>query len=462
MDVTIDSRFDKCSIDLGLHFALSHVRQLLLLSIAPILVQLFAVSLQFRESISAQQMFLAEIINLLADTWLVAAAVMLSISAVKAESFSTKALLTRALQYLPKIFLSYLALAIVVLSIIYMPPLLLFAVFFIWAPYFCVAETFEKKPKKSEEEYSEYQEESQAPSSSQVRWLERKSILDLGFARSVHLVGSNIAITLQIVLFMWFSSVVPRACVNLFTPVHEGVFALSLKVVLLGVITAFVSAVVGVVFIACLPSKARDEISIPSDWEWKLLSEKNVTFRFQGRPVIIAVLMILSGLATYFLYNDLRASLSPPSTISTSIESVSWNEDRLKVQVRIEDRDASFRWLTDVNGWQLALQATLSTTATQITNIVPQLANNSSNVVDRMVDQSSTLPVIKVAQVMMKNLSGDEENLPQSTSLKENATLVFYFELPDTAVQSFVTLEHVSHYGDRTSLGRFMVPDKLK
>jgi hypothetical protein len=436
-------------IDLGLGFAVAHRKVLFTLVLMPIAVKVLLMIWQPQPILKAQQLFLFAVVNLFADSWLLTAVVMMTLQFAREGKVGTpKEIGLRAVQFLPKVFVSYGLLFMIVASAFLLFPLLVFAVFFIWAPYFCIAESFAALPDPDNDDLYGSDEDDSSESQRIVRWFTGKSVFEMGFARSVHLAGAHVSTTMQLVLLMWVVNVVPIAALTLITPTYEGGFTLALKAMVSTVSMVFVLCAAAVVFLSCVPDEALAEIKIDTRWRDKFKLVENARLRFQNRAPVIVIAVAVAALSTYSLNLDFRASHIPPAELTATASAVAWQHQALRVELTLSDPKGDFRWFSE-NGIRLVPYVTEG----------PKQDNKDNSGSGLLARGKSNALFPRRVKVMGKN--GEEHEFSRSTIDSETITLVLYVAKKEdglTTEGAKFNLQYASPHGETRNLAELVIP----
>ena len=186
------------AFDSALAFAWIHRKQLLQAGFVAGIIEILLTYTRYFLQLSQQQFFLLLMIGVGSISWLMTYAGLYCLSVFKKETHKPLALAVKAFQSMPKTVLSYIVLVAIAMALFSFPPLLIFAIFGLWAPAFCVAELTALPLKEVDEgPDDDYDDEVVYRKVIHFRFFQGRPLWDLGFARSIAFVGQNFWLSLQ-------------------------------------------------------------------------------------------------------------------------------------------------------------------------------------------------------------------------------------------------------------------------
>ncbi len=370
----LDNKHDKTNdsisaLDWGLQCAYKNRKNLFFLSLAPALIESLVGYSSFSRVLSPQEMFLAFVAVSLISSWLITSSSLVAFYSAKNKEIDFFDLSATSFVNLPKTLLCYISIMGVLIISFYLQPLLLFFVFLIWAPVFCIAEiiaekcSFDSKKNKNKANKEKGRErESGEKGREKENFFNKKTVLmenlslftnktsfELGFARSLNLGTRNIFTTFHSALLIWVANVVPAAVVFLILPPSLGFYPEVIKVFISSFAFAFTVCAVSGAFILLLSDKSLSELGISNDDKLILsLSEKPI-FSLNKNYFASFALSILAIGSTFLFFDHVKKVKSVPNQIKAELQRADIKNDRLFVSLELLDEKKKFRWLEQQN-----------------------------------------------------------------------------------------------------------------
>ena len=423
----------------GLRFALEHKQALFAFAIIPLLLELMIAEDQFRHALSDKViLFVHAPIIVLANAWQLAAVTMFAIQLGQGQTQSLIAIGISALQNLPKTLISYVVLIFVTGLGVVLAPLMCFVVFFIWAPLFCVGELFvpdSVNKGDDEHEFGGWDDDPAEPE--QPRVFGRRSVLELGFGRSVGLASRNLAPTLQVAALFWFVSTVPGAIVALFFGAKISLACQLLQIIFTALATMLATGTVAAVFLDLLGKEARLELALPLETQTNgaVLGPYRRPLRFDRMFLMTMLLVSVAAIATWFQLcnSELQRVIPPDAAIEASGAVV--EGDRIAVTLKLADPVTELRWL-DPNQFVLSVGGPADVRDTR-TGIGLELMRDLGGAPGGDGSKKEQLPAKQLSPLSRAyTFDADGKAIensnfaPYSRPLK----LVVYFNIPDIAL----------------------------
>ncbi len=345
----------------GFTFALSHFRLLFLLMLLPLAVDAAATYLQFAFPLAKGDIFLLLVVSLLINAWLLQAVLAFCIEYMQGKNPDVLTLLGNGWLQLPKVFFSYVALAVSVLLLASSPFLLIFALFFVWAPFFCSGELYAialPPGKAGDEEISDevwMDHEPEVKTLTRKRFFSEMAVWNLGLLRSLDLSRYHLVATIQVVTALWFSHMVPIAVVEFFVDSKNNFLLLLIMLSFSSAVQVVVLAAAAGIFLMLLPREGRQELGISDYVEPSNISPNNYFLAcFRLRNIVFSLMLIACCLSTLFLFDKSREEALFPASVKVELLSAQPSQGRLAIKLRLVDLESHFRWL-DLDAFRLSL-----------------------------------------------------------------------------------------------------------
>ncbi|MDR2337284.1 MAG: hypothetical protein LBE20_01370 [Deltaproteobacteria bacterium] len=344
METVINSK--KCSqntsllpIDFGFNFAWANRRIFLILGIILTVINAVIYQLIFNlKQFSLEQSFIfLSVLNLflVAAVWTFSA--VLAIEKGQQKIPQLKNLLLSSISFLPKTLISLgLILVLMAFGMVFMPLIL---IFFIWSPFFGIADFYSKETKPifpdDEDDFLLIPEDKEETFFS-------NSVLNFGLLRSSSLSNQNFATTaylILIILFVLSLNFIILSCFQMVTDnrlVNYGINIFG------SVSQAFLAGIVAGSFLAVLPEKARNELQIKN---LSTVLQSQRLFKIQSNRTW--TLIVLFGLLLNFsgVYYFLIVSKDLPSSAQVQITAAYQDASDLVLKLKITDQQKHLTWL---------------------------------------------------------------------------------------------------------------------
>ena len=338
-------------LDWGLGFALAHKWSLMALALLPTCLELTASYVMYNHRLLRQEAMLMFVMTSVANVWLLIAAVMLVVESIKGRTGSLWSLGFRAFVLLPKVLISYLVtFFFITLGLrAFIVPGLVFIGFLIWAPAFCVGESYAKRTKKKDQdELPNDLEPGAASGPKPLPFFTDRPIWDLGLVRSWRVAGPSFFSSFQLALLFLASFVLPMALVDLFGDASLGYASQGVKVVLTSLLGALVKGVWAGAFISIIPPDARAEIGIESYPDLRAACAPKVPSnrKYEGRLGPQFAVLFLCAASTWIVVQETIERTNLPPQVTTELLKVEQQDDELVVTLRLVDPNEQYRWFT--------------------------------------------------------------------------------------------------------------------
>lgn len=308
--------------------------------------------LQHYFPLSAQEQLLVIFLRIGSLAWLIMSSFLLAAEGLAGRPVSVLSVAARALAAMPKVVLSFLCFLVAALFAVNAPPIVVFVMFLLWAPFFCAGEYYSPPIPRREPDDDESTFDDDGPGASpRIRpgFFRYRPLWDLGFARSVQFTSRNFLFTLQYALILWVTAVGPHALVVLFAGYYLGFEAHLVQTMLAG-IAETIAAVIGAVgFISVLPQDAVNELKSDEKSAAPLAAATADGARADNRNGIRENLpflfLVLIGIgATHYFWSWIQHEVSIPPGVHIEAEKAELLDGRLLLVVRLEDPEFRLRW----------------------------------------------------------------------------------------------------------------------
>lgn len=339
-------------LDWGVVFAHAQRSTLLTFVLLPLLVQTFVVTYCFYLPVQPQHAFLLAVLVVAADALLLSSVTMFAVETIRGIPMSPQACIARAMRLLPKVLLSDL---LVILSfgiaLLIAPIAIILVAFVLWAPAFVVGETYAPVKKHDVDEDNDLMDDDfleEAYYRERVKralsFFTEKAIWDLGLARSIRFASIHFATSLHISLLFWAARLLPVSLLYMIFKGNESLPVQILQLIGVGVLHVFAAGAWAAVFLALLPEKAKEELSIPPqlDANTDLSRRLQTSFRLPGRR-LLNLLLFVAALAPY-IYLQRQNLAGPPAQFELELLSAEKIGEQFVVRVKLEDPSDHLRW----------------------------------------------------------------------------------------------------------------------
>ena len=334
--------------DTGLAFAWNHRLRFIQGGFVAGVLEILLAYLPNFFRLSPQEIFLVIMGGVGSTAWLMTYVGVYCLSAFRGEPLAVGPLMVKAIQSMPKIVLSYVVLGAMATALFELRPLLIFAVFVIWAPAFCVAEIYAlplKEPEEGPDDAFDDDSERRLP---KFRFFQGRPPWDLGFARSIAFVGQNFGLSMQISLFAWAVVVVPSGVMLLLAGYYPSFSSIMLETLAVNMLEALLLGAGMASFLLRLPQEARAELGLPTaEALLKSIPRSEVpgVLQFRRKRYPLVIVMLLGLISTQLTWQWFNHQHSAPDTVQSTLEGSQLTKDRLIVTVQLSDEQQLFRWL---------------------------------------------------------------------------------------------------------------------
>ena len=329
-------------LQLGVFTAGRHVVAILALTLGPSALQISRLWISQNRALVPEELFISSLMLLFADAWLMCACGMFAFELARREQPIVGRLIQRSLLLLPKVFLSYAILVVVLAASAVYPLLIAFSIFFFWAPVFVIGELFSKPIQfRDDDEETYIDEEGEVATRRKEYLFSGQSIISLGFGRSIGLVIAQMPLTIELLVLFISAKLIPAAVLRLLSGPFPAPLAQSVEVFSSNTLLGLLLVTAGTAFTALLPKQAREEVALGrADERVKL----HRPWPF-GSAIILFVLSPLTVLCWFYLQSSaVKQSDLPQEVVVTSVDTAREGET-LIWRVRLEDTQYQFRWL---------------------------------------------------------------------------------------------------------------------
>ncbi len=428
----------------GVSFALSRKKALFLWSLIPAVVEVLVSWQVFSGPTSPQQILLLQVMQAIASAWLITVITMQAIQTQRGEPLSYSALASSAIRNLPKTFISYAALVCVVVLSLIVLPLVFLALFFIWAPLFCVGELYVEDDSIDDEDFEEpFDLDEDEIRSRPLFFFKNKSVLELGFARSLQFGARHISTTSKLAVLVIFAGVFPVASVDLLTPGYGNFTPEVIKIFFSSFCSAVVVGIAAGAFLVMLPDGAREEIGVSklSDQEEKE-SGKRRFVNLDKKIAPFVVLLLVSLGCGGLIWQNILHSYRMPDNVLTEVRSTEIVGRQFVVDLRLSDPGRRFRWFNE-EGFRIRYAKARSS--------LMGLSDNTGTAVSKKAGAADgdERKMSKQNRLVALDINGNE--IPLHRLLPHDGPLLLriYFDTPDPATDiSEFSLFYVSHFDE--------------
>ena len=347
------------AFDAGLAFVWNHRRRLLQGGFIAGLIEIALTYSQYFFRLTQQQVFLVLICGVGATAWMMTYAGLFCLNVFKKTETTPPRLALKALQSMPKVVLSYIVLVAIAMALFSFPPLLIFAIFGIWAPAFCVAELFALPLKEVEESPDDaFDEDVMFRKVIRFRFFQGRPLWDLGFARSIAFVGQNFGLSLQFSLFAWAVAVIPAGVMLSLAGYYPSFSSLMLEILGANLLQVMLLGVGMVSFLLLLPQDARAELGLPNAEDLMAgISRTSVpeVLKIQNKKYPLLVVICLGMFSTMMTWTWVQHQHTMPTSVQVSLEGAQVTKDRMIITLQLADNEQLFRWL-DTNSLRLEIK----------------------------------------------------------------------------------------------------------
>jgi hypothetical protein len=339
--------------DWGLAFALRHIGILFQISLFPSLLKVFLRYVEYFQPVTARDVFLINVLDLGAKTWMLVAVMLLCIVSLQGERVNFWSLCRRALLNMPKVAMSAIFLLIIGVTFFLAPWMYIFVLFLLWAPIFCAGE-ITARSYRSEEEEEDYDDEDLVRPEDRfkpryVRYFADKPIWDLGLTRSMHFAASrrNFVVTVQLAMLFLISMTLPLTIVVTVAGYYHSFDWVIVESFFSFFLFALSLAITGATFLKLLPHDAAEEIGISASPPREQIVRRPL--HLHGRIFPFFLLALLGGLGIKATLDYIIANTIKPPTLISSLEQIQRTDQQLIFTLHLEDKQNLFRWLGPVS-----------------------------------------------------------------------------------------------------------------
>lgn len=347
--------------DFAVSFALKNQQFFIFYFIIACLVHLVIECLHYYFALAKEQLFLLFVIETGLNSWMLLSVFMTTLTIIRGNTPDSIFISSDALRDLAKVFLSYLLLIGLIISMLFLIPLFPFAILFVYAPLFCCAELFAERSEQlkygsDEDELSFYDDEDSlwAAKTSNEAVLENKSffkdaaIWDLGFIRSANFSIKQLNITILLVCTIWFGNVAAPVVSSLLFSYFGGFIQILGNISLASFFDLLTSCIIVGAFLALIPKTALEEIGVAQENYDLAFQTKSVsTCRLQQNKLFFLFLFGLSSFGTYLFLDIIRGNQEFPDDVKLKVNTSEVVDDKLLIEVVMQDDVRHFRWLQD-------------------------------------------------------------------------------------------------------------------
>ncbi len=341
-------------LDWGIAFARARKWVLFSLAFFPLSAELAARYLTYTRPLSRENLYILWFLVSIADVWLVSMALMLAIEHLRGSKakggkhqVDLGELSNRALRHLLKPYLSYMLTSLIVsigVSPRYFIPAIIFLLFFMWAPAFCIGESY--VPRSDDDDLDD-QSENEAGEKLHLRCFTHMSLWELGLGRSARLAGPSFHLSTQLALLVVVAHLGIPGLVSLTLGDRFGFTNIALQVTSAYFGHAMVIGIWAGTFLMILPVSARREIGI-GEYLPPHGNEKT-PWRFQGRLVPNLILFGLVILSSTYVYREQQDASQIPKGVHLEVDKMRTSASAFILQLKISDPEKNFRWLNPRN-----------------------------------------------------------------------------------------------------------------
>ncbi len=332
--------------DRGLELIHGRLPLLVKLCVAPILFGMFTSYLDLNFTLSDQQQFLLFASTVAISAWVLMTTLILSVEWLRGNEPDFEIAAIRALRAMPKVVLSYFALfALVFFGAVILRPLVLFAVLFVWAPFFCAGEVFApaRTDREEDDERSEIEiEDGERLYLPRPRWFVSLPPWDLGFARSMMFSVQNFAFTVQFGLLLWVASVVPLALAIVVSGYHLQLFGLGVRVVAAAFGLQCILFSGAVAFLQLLPKEAAEELGLTRPEQ--RIGARGGKFR-RRNALGFLLLGLLGAVSSFAVLNWMDRQFDIPESVVVRSDGVKVENGQLIIRIKLDDSEYRYHWL---------------------------------------------------------------------------------------------------------------------
>lgn len=330
----------------GVSFAALHVRELLLASVPPALIGIVILYFRHFFPLTHQQLFLVAVLSFASATWLLLTTFLLMLRSFQTGGRPVKVaeLSWQALIFLPKTFVSYLMLFLLVMGMFLVPWLLPIAPVLFWAPLFCAGELLSRStvPSEDEDEFDEEPRRLDQPPA-RPKFFTDRAIWDLGFSRSIAFAMKNKGVTVQVSILLVVSLILPKAAVVFVAGYYYGfaweVVEQCLSEAMMGLLFGIIAAT----FLFLLPREAHDEIGFPPEPPTSLRAMVSPLYR-RGW-LFLSALIAMAVVGAIPVWFAVVSHFHKPPAATVTVEKVEIKAEQVAFSVLLNDPVLAYRWL---------------------------------------------------------------------------------------------------------------------
>lgn len=327
----------------GLAFSAGYFRQILTCAVLPIFFQILGESYLFFFAAGDRERFLVHVLLRFADAWLLGAIGMIAIDSARGQEIQLSNVWIRALTHLPKVFLSSFFVFQILMAAFH-PVTLVIVIFLIWAPLFCLGEYYARQqlPEPVDDEEEDIPAEFLVLGQFQF-----KGMLELGFARSLQFAGYHLRLSMQVLVLLMASNLLPYALIVLCFGDDFPLASIVSRALVVYPCEVFAVGVWAASFFGALSSGAQMEIGVkPSlDRRTSRLLRRNPWLEFGNKGLPFVLLALVSIGAFSVVHDFFQRQSGVPSHVQISVQKALFGEEQFLLELEIEDEQRRFRWL---------------------------------------------------------------------------------------------------------------------
>ena len=348
--ISLDSAKTVTPFERGVSFAGLHLRELFVSALLPVVIGTCIGCLQRVVVLTHQQFFLLGILSFAMICWL-----FLSVFLLLLKSFQTAGkrvvvieISKQALLFLPKVFVSFLTLFLLVTGMMLVPWLLPIAPFLIWAPLFVAGEINAKSQQLPAEDDDDFDDSYNVRRANErpTQYFSRRPIWDLGFSRSVNFAMRHRGATFQLFILLLASLILPKAAIVLAAGHYYGLAWEIPERVLSSLSAAAFFGAATSTFLFLLPKSAHEEIGFSAEVIPSLMSMVSPLYRRGWGLVFCLAALTISG--AWPVWTSIVRQAAKPPEAAVTLEKFEKTKDQLIFTLNLNDPLMSYRWLIPV------------------------------------------------------------------------------------------------------------------
>ena len=329
-------------LDWGISLARAHWKSIAFLSVLAGMMEIVLTLIAYGAELEQQQEVLRQIVLFLVTTWSFVAVSMFSVEKAKGEKVSLVAVSLRALQFLPKVFFSSLIFLFLVASAVRFGLLWLIVVFFIWAPFFCVIETYAEREAEDDKGGEDENDDGLSSQNLVPRSLFfNKSALELGYSRSMQTCISHFKSSLQAAVLLACFILIPAAFFLVVESVADNFLVESVKMLSTSFLYCFSVSFCTGALLRLVPTVSLPEIGLSKEsFDSLEFPHGNVTLQDNGRLFAALIFSIFVALAVVAQQGQSRFMF--PEGGVAEIQSAAVGESYFTLKVKLSNLDNHF------------------------------------------------------------------------------------------------------------------------